>query len=82
VSEETGRDTGPGKCQVIVDGIGDGEVTVSERGEGHPVLLLHGGGGPLTVTAGPTGSPEPGTPRVLTPVHPGFSGTPRPAALD
>ena len=37
--------------QVTVENIGTVEVAVSERGEGHPILLLHGGGGPLTVTA-------------------------------
>lgn len=55
-------------------------VTVTEQGDGRPYLLLHGGGGPQTVEgfagllAGRQG-------RVLTPVHPGFGGTPRPDAL-
>jgi pimeloyl-ACP methyl ester carboxylesterase len=44
-------------------------------------LLLHGGGGPATMTefagllAGRTGA------QVLAPVHPGFAGTPKPAEL-
>ncbi|MGH7041834.1 MAG: alpha/beta fold hydrolase [Acetobacteraceae bacterium] len=68
--------------QVTVEGIGDVDVTVSERGEGHPVLLLHGGGGPLTVTGWADKLAEARHARVLTPVHPGFNGTPRPGALD
>jgi len=35
---------------VPVAGLGTIQVTVSERGEGAPFLLLHGGGGPLTVS--------------------------------
>jgi pimeloyl-ACP methyl ester carboxylesterase len=59
----------------------DVEVTLSERGEGHPVLLLHGGGGPLTVTPWADRLADAKDARVLTPVHPGFAGTPRPASL-
>ena len=67
---------------LTVPGIGAVELTVTERGEGRPVLLLHGGGGPLTVTpwADRLAGAEPA--HVLTPVHPGFNSTPRPAALD
>ena len=67
---------------VTVEGIGAVDVTVSERGAGHPVLLLHGGGGPLTVTAWADRLAETRRARVLTPVHPGFNGTPRPDGLD
>lgn len=58
------------------------EVTVTDRGAGRPVLLLHGGGGPQTVTpwADRLAGAKPA--RVLTPTHPGFAGTPRPATLD
>jgi pimeloyl-ACP methyl ester carboxylesterase len=57
------------------------EVTVAENGEGHPVLLLHGGGGPLTVAgfADLLAAQRPA--RVITPTHPGFGGTPRPDSL-
>jgi pimeloyl-ACP methyl ester carboxylesterase len=67
---------------LTVPGVGAVELTVTERGQGHPVLLLHGGGGPLTVNpwADRLAGAEPA--RVLTPVHPGFNATPRPAALD
>jgi pimeloyl-ACP methyl ester carboxylesterase len=55
------------------------DVTVHADGEhGQPFLLLHGGGGPQTVTtfAGLLAEQRPA--RVFTPVHPGFDGTPRP----
>ena len=57
-------------------------LTVTERGEGRPVLLLHGGGGIRTVAswADQFAAAEPV--RVLTPVHPGFDATTRPAGLD
>ena len=65
---------------VAVAGVGTVEVTVSERGEGSPFLLLHGGGGPLTVSAfADLVAAEPA--HVITPTHPGFAGTPRPDAL-
>ncbi|MGW0410315.1 alpha/beta fold hydrolase [Streptomyces collinus] len=56
-------------------------LTVDERGEGRPFLLLHGGGGPLTVAsfAGLLAEQRPA--RVFTPVHPGFHGTARPGWL-
>lgn len=65
-----------------VNQIGRVDVRVEERGAGRPVLLLHGGAGPQSVStfadllAGEAGL------RVLVPTHPGFGGTVRPAALD
>jgi pimeloyl-ACP methyl ester carboxylesterase len=57
------------------------EVTVADEGVGRPFLLLHGGGGPQTV-AGFSGLLATSRPaRVITPTHPGFANTPRPAAL-
>ena len=67
---------------VTVEGIGTVDITVSARGQGHPFLLLHGGGGPQTVTAWADQFAGARHARVLTPVHPGFDGTPRPGALD
>jgi pimeloyl-ACP methyl ester carboxylesterase len=62
--------------------IGEIPVNLTERGAGRPVLLLHGGAGPDSVTGfADTMALRLGV-RVLTPVHPGFAGTPRPAALD
>src|ERR1700727_2641618 len=54
----------------------DLEVTVDEQGEGRPLLLLHGGGGPPSM--GPLPSALSETFAVIAPVHPGFAGTPRP----
>src|SRR5690242_13324487 len=52
------------------------ELTFSDLGSGRPYLLLHGGGGPLTVT--PFAELLASTPaRVITPTHPGFAGTHR-----
>ncbi len=60
---------------------GDVPLSADDRGSGRPVVLLHGGAGPASVAgfadllADATGT------RVITPVHPGFGGTPRPEAL-
>jgi pimeloyl-ACP methyl ester carboxylesterase len=66
---------------LTVTGIGSVPVTVTERGAGRPVLLLHGGAGPISVSgfSGLLSASEPA--RVITPVHPGFDGTPRPEQL-
>jgi pimeloyl-ACP methyl ester carboxylesterase len=67
--------------QVPVDGIGPVPLTVTARGEGRPYLVLHGGAGPQSVdsfAALLAASPQA---RVLTPLHPGFGGTPRPDGL-
>jgi pimeloyl-ACP methyl ester carboxylesterase len=57
-------------------------VSITEKGEGRPFLLLHGGGGPLTVNgfADLLAAQRPA--RVITPTHPGFGGTPRPDSVD
>ena len=67
---------------VNVAGIGPVELTVEERGEGQPFLLLHGGAGPQSVAAFAQLLAEKDRDRVLTPVHPGFGGTPRPQGLN
>src|SRR6266550_3258624 len=67
--------------RIAVAGYGTVELSVTEKGEGHPLLLLHGGGGPLTLNgfADLLAAQRPA--RVITPTHPGFGGTPRPASL-
>ena len=67
---------------VTVDGIGPVPVNVTERGQGRPYLLLHGGAGPQSVEGFAALLASSGPARVLTPLHPGFGGTPRPEALD
>jgi pimeloyl-ACP methyl ester carboxylesterase len=57
------------------------DVTVTESGAGQPFLLLHGGGGPQTVTGFADLLSSTRDARVITPVHPGFGGTVRPEAL-
>ncbi len=67
---------------VAADGIGAVPVTYSDRGTGPAFLLLHGGAGPQSVTGFADQLAEAGPARVITPVHPGFAGTPRPGGLD
>jgi pimeloyl-ACP methyl ester carboxylesterase len=68
--------------QLTVAGLGDVAVTLTDRGAGHPFLLLHGGGGPATVNPWADRLAAARPARVITPVHPGFDSTPRPAGLD
>ena len=76
----TDMNTSTRNIGVPVAGLGTVEVSVSERGEGLAFLLLHGGGGPLTVSAfADLLASQPA--RVITPTHPGFAGTPRPDSL-
>jgi pimeloyl-ACP methyl ester carboxylesterase len=63
------------------DGVGPVDVTVVDRGVGQPFLLLHGGGGPDTVAGFADLLAINYPARVITPIHPGFGGTPRPEAL-
>jgi pimeloyl-ACP methyl ester carboxylesterase len=51
-------------------------VRVDERGSGRPILVLHGGGGSRTVSGFSEALAEQA--HVLSPVHPGFDGEPRP----
>ncbi|MER6354959.1 alpha/beta hydrolase [Streptomyces sp. NPDC001634] len=51
-------------------------LTLSESGSGRPVLILHGGGGPATVT-GIADHLAP-TAHTIVPTHPGWNGAPRP----
>jgi len=64
-----------------IDGIGRVELSYTERGSGQPVLLLHGGAGPISVVAWAELLARTRPACVITPTHPGFSGTPRPEAL-
>jgi pimeloyl-ACP methyl ester carboxylesterase len=64
-----------------IDEAGPVEVTVAERGAGHPFLLLHGGGGPQTFTGFADLLASSRDARVIVPTHPGFGGTVRPDAL-
>ena len=67
---------------VTLTGHGAVSVTFDDRGAGRPFLLLHGGAGPLSVADFAGRLAEATSARVITPVHPGFSGTPRPDWLN
>ena len=58
----------------------DPEITIDRQGEGRPVLLLHGGGGPPSMGTLPSALSADF--EVIAPVHPGFAGTPRPEWYD
>lgn len=66
---------------LTADGVGPVRLTATDRGQGRPYLLLHGGAGPASVAgfADLLAGDRPA--RVITPVHPGFDGTPRPETL-
>jgi pimeloyl-ACP methyl ester carboxylesterase len=64
-----------------VPGVGEVEVTVDDRGEGQPFLLLHGGAGPQSMAPFAALLAGHDQNRVLAPTHPGFGGTPRPDGL-
>ena len=57
-------------------------VTFTEQGHGRPVLVLHGGAGPQSVTEFAALLAREAHVRVITPTHPGFAGAPRPEGLD
>jgi len=59
----------------------DVPLTVTEQGSGRPVVLLHGGAGAFSVAGFAELLSSSGPARVITPVHPGFDGTPRPEQL-
>ncbi|MBX3084516.1 MAG: alpha/beta hydrolase [Anaerolineae bacterium] len=61
------------RIEEFADGL---RVRISEQGSGRPVLILHGGGGPASVAGFATASAEQA--HVITPIHPGFAGEPRP----
>jgi pimeloyl-ACP methyl ester carboxylesterase len=65
----------------ISTSFGDVPLTADERGSGRAIVLLHGGAGPASVTGFADLLAERTGTRVITPIHPGFGGTPRPDAL-
>lgn len=68
---------------ITVDAAGSGpvELSVEERGDGQPFLLLHGGAGPQSVAGFAQLLAERDHNRVILPTHPGFGGTVRPDGL-
>src|SRR5215475_12307180 len=64
-----------------VDSVGLVEVTVQDRDRTRPFLLLHGGGGVMTMVGFADLLAERTHSRVLLPTHPGFGGTHKPGWL-
>ena len=64
-----------------VDGIGTVDLTFTESGKGQPVVVLHGGAGPMSVTPWGELLARMKPARVVMPTHPGFMATPRPDSL-
>lgn len=61
------------RIETFADGL---TVRIDERGSGRPILVLHGGGGPQSVSGFAAAVSEHA--HVLSPIHPGFAGEPRP----
>lgn len=57
------------------------DVSFTDYGSGRPVLLLHGGAGPQSVTAFAERLSTESDVRVIVPIHPGFGRTSRPDSL-
>src|SRR6516225_4982794 len=66
---------------IQVGSVGPVEVTVQDRDRTRPFLLLHGGGGALTMAGFADLLAERTHSRVLLTTHPGFGGTPKPDGL-
>ncbi|HEX2910528.1 MAG TPA: alpha/beta hydrolase [Chloroflexia bacterium] len=54
-------------------------LSLNEAGRGRPVLVLHGGGGPMTVAS--IADHLAATMHTIVPIHPGWNGTARPEGL-
>jgi pimeloyl-ACP methyl ester carboxylesterase len=54
-------------------------MKITESGSGRNILILHGGGGPATMTL--LGAHLAEKAHVITPTYPGWDGTPRPESL-
>jgi pimeloyl-ACP methyl ester carboxylesterase len=67
---------------VSLASVGPVDVTVTDQGAGQTFLLLHGGGGPPTVSSFAELFSTTHPARIISPIHPGFGGTPRPEALN
>jgi pimeloyl-ACP methyl ester carboxylesterase len=69
-------------CNLDLDGVGVVDLSLDDRGHGQPFLLLHGGAGPQSALPFAERFAAGKEVRVITPTHPGFGGTTRPAGLD
>jgi pimeloyl-ACP methyl ester carboxylesterase len=69
------------ESRTITLGGHDVSVSYTDAGAGDAVLLLHGGGGSMTVAEFGDRYAAERQARVLVPRHPGFDGTPRPEQI-
>src|ERR1700733_9967612 len=67
---------------VALHEVGPVEISFEDAGAGQPFLLLHGGGGPDTMTRFGRLFAESHPAQVLVPTHPAFGATTRPEKLD
>jgi pimeloyl-ACP methyl ester carboxylesterase len=67
---------------VTVEGAGTVDLTLTDRGAGRPILLLHGGAGPMSVAGFAQLLADRHGAHVYVPTHPGFGGTARPDWLN
>ena len=67
---------------VTVGAIDPVPVTLTSRGDGRPILLLHGGMGPESMSTFAELLADNAPVRVYSPIHPGYGGTPRPERLN
>jgi pimeloyl-ACP methyl ester carboxylesterase len=67
---------------VVLHDVGPVEISLDDAGEGKTFLLLHGGGGPDTMTRFGQRFADSRPARILVPTHPGFAATARPEELD
>lgn len=67
----------PIRTQLALQGI---ELSVTRRGRGRPVLMLHGGGGPVSTLPFADALAE--HVELIEPVHPGFAGSAIPEHFD
>lgn len=61
--------------------LGEIPLTFNSYGQGPAILLLHGGGGPATVSDWAEQAANTLRAQVIVPIHPGFDSTPRPEAV-
>jgi pimeloyl-ACP methyl ester carboxylesterase len=81
ITAGTLRPTRTNTYTLQVGSVGLVEVDVQDRDRTRPFLLLHGGGGVMTMAGFADLLAERTHSRVLLPTHPGFGGTPKPDGL-
>ncbi len=68
--------------RTVAGDFGEVTLTLEDRGEGRPLLLLHGGAGPASMSGFATRLADSHKVRTLAPIHPGFAGTDRPEGVN